>query len=87
MNGRKIILTCSKYKRYGIKSRKFVKNGCINLSNRWNNIFISKRNNFIPRSFIGGEDGVPGEIHRPAKIIIFCTEISQDMIVISFSMI
>jgi hypothetical protein len=43
MNGRKIILTCSKYKRYGIKSRKFVKNGCINLSNRWNNIFISDR--------------------------------------------
>jgi hypothetical protein len=31
--------------------------------------------------------GVPGEIHRPAKIIIFCTEISQDMIVFSFSMI
>ena len=31
--------------------------------------------------------GVPGEIHWPAKIIIFCTEISQDMIVFSFSMI
>ena len=28
--------------------------------------------------------GVPGEIHRPAKIFILCTEISQDMIVFVF---